>query len=85
MVKFKWIEWNLRKIAAHHLSTREVEFAWHHRYGDDEYDHAEHGRYYESYGPCPSGRVIKIVWRWDTAGIVEVVFVVTAFGDWRER
>lgn len=85
MIEFKWIEWNLSKIAAHHLSTHEVEFAWYHRYGDDEYEHPEHGTYYESHGPCPSGRVIKIVWRWDVLDVVEVVFVVTAFGDWRER
>ena len=85
MVEFKWLEWNLSKIAAHELSAHEVEYAWYNRYGDDEYEHPERGIYFESYGPCPSGRVIKIVWRWDAEGVVEVVFVITAFGHWRER
>jgi hypothetical protein len=83
-VEFKWIEWNRAKIAAHNLSATEVEHAWYNRYGDDEYEHPIHGAYYESFGPCPSGRVIKIVWRWDMEGVVEVVFVITAFGHWRE-
>ena len=28
MRQFKWIEWNLQKIAAHHLSADEVEAAF---------------------------------------------------------
>ena len=83
-VRFKWIDYNLGKIARHNLSTEEVEHAWRHRFADDEYKHPR-GRYYESFGPCPSGRVIRIVWRWVARGVVEVVYVITAYGNWRLR
>ncbi len=84
-VEFRWIEWNRAKIAAHNLTTSEVEYAWYNRFGDDEFEHPLHGTYYESFGTCPSGRIIKIVWRWDLEGVVEVVFVITAFGTWKKR
>lgn len=83
MIEFKWIEWNLDKIAAHGLSASDVEAAWLNRYGDDEFEHPERGTYYESFGPCPSGRIVKIIWRWANEEYVEIVFVITAFGNWR--
>ncbi len=83
-MEFKWIEWNLNQIARHSLSAHDVEYAWEHRFGDDEFTHPERGTYFESFGPCPSGRVIKIVWRWESESVVEIVFVITAFGNWRE-
>ncbi len=84
LVEFKWIQWNRDKIARHNLSTYEVEYAWLNRYGDTELEHPIRGPYCVSFGPCPSGRVVKIVWRWVSAGVVEIVFVITAFGNWRE-
>jgi len=86
-VRFRWTDYNLAKIARHRLSQREVEYAWAHRHGDDGFRHPR-GRYYESFGPCPSGRIIKIVWRWlpgEDWNEVEVVYVITAYGNWRKR
>jgi hypothetical protein len=85
MRRFKWIEWNLDKIAAHALSPEEVEAAfgcihdWQKR--DDES--------VEMYAETPSGRRIWVVWRYDredeevpdifgeVAG--PAIFVITAY------
>lgn len=83
MVRFKWIEWNLLKIAAHGLSPGEVEHAFEHRLGPHQ---EREDASYETVGPTPSGRVILIAWRYDEAFDalgqdyrVEVVFVITAY------
>lgn len=83
MVRFKWIEWNLEKIARHGLTPEEVEYAWKRRIGP--HQERDDGSF-ETIGRTQAGRVIFIVWRYDEAFdaleedlTVEVVFVITAF------
>lgn len=83
MVRFKWIPWNLTKIAAHGLSRDEVEYAFEHRSG--RHLEREDGSY-RTIGRTPSGPMILIVWRYDQEFdsleedfTVEVIFVVTAY------
>ncbi len=79
--RFKWIEWNLDKIAAHRLGREDVEYAFEHCLGvHQERDDGS----YETIGPTPSGRLIFVVWRydddaWQAAEGAEIVFVITAF------
>ena len=80
MDKFIWIDWNLRKNDAHALSSDEVEFAWHNGKVVFSGSHPVNGPYSESEGTCPSGRVIRIVWRYDVDRDGEtMVFVITAY------
>ena len=81
--RFRWIEWNLDKIASHGLRSEEVEHAFTHRFGP--HQERDDGSF-ETVGETPSGRVILIVWRYDEvfdpleeAGTAEVVFVITAY------
>jgi hypothetical protein len=61
MRRFKWIEWNLDKIAAHALSQEEVEAAF-----DLAYDYRERrDGSFEMLSETPSGRRVTIVWRYD--------------------
>ncbi len=83
MARFKWIEWNLLKIAAHGLTREDVEYAFAHRRGPHQ-ERADES--YETVGRVPSGRLILIIWRYDEEfdamsedAVVEVVFVITAF------
>ena len=83
MVRFKWIEWNLLKIAGHGLSKEEVEHAFEHRVGPHQEREDES---YETIGRTESGRLIVIVWRYNEEFdalaedfVVEVAFVVTAY------
>lgn len=83
MPRFKWMEWNLDKIAGHGLGFEEVEHAFQNRIGW--HQEREDGSY-ETIGVTPSGRIILIVWRYDeafdaieTEGTIAVVFVITAF------
>jgi hypothetical protein len=85
MRQFKWIEWNLRKIEAHSLSTEEVEAAF------DRVFHLEHRKdgSYEMFGETPAGRRIWVIWRYDREDdeIPDVfgelgkmpIFVITAY------
>jgi hypothetical protein len=83
VARFKWIEWNLDKVAAHGLTSEDVEHAFENRLGH----HQERSDgSYETIGPTPSGRVILIVWRYDEvfealeeSGATDVIFVITAF------
>lgn len=82
-VRFKWVEWNLAKIAAHGLAPWEVEYAWSHRRGP--HQERDDGSF-ETVGRTPSGRWVLIVWRYDEEfellerdHVAEVVFVITAF------
>jgi hypothetical protein len=61
MRRFKWIEWNLQKIAAHSLSADEVEAAFDRIFTlkqrkDDSY---------QMFAATPSGRRIWVIWRYD--------------------
>jgi hypothetical protein len=84
VIRFKWNDWNIDKIAAHGLSYEEVEYAFKHRAGA----HAEReDNSYETMGRMPSGRRILIVWRYDEEYdalgedfVVEVIFVITSYG-----
>jgi hypothetical protein len=79
MAEFLWIEWNLQKIDNHNLSADEVEFAWQRRVDVKKRTHPVHGQYCESLGECPSGRMIRIIWRYNQEGDRNLVFVITAF------
>jgi hypothetical protein len=61
MRRFKWIEWNLQKISAHHLSAEEVEAAF-----DRVYQLVERGDgSFQMFAEIPSGRRIWVIWRYD--------------------
>ncbi len=77
MAQFVWIDWNLSKLAMHHLSPDEVEFAWEHRTDADEWVEPEPG--VESYGRAPNGRWVKIIWRYNGFGDGDLIFVITAY------
>jgi hypothetical protein len=76
---FLWIDFTLRKIDNHALSSDEVEFAWRNRSDLKRRKHPQHGEYMESLGECPSGRVIRIIWRYNGAAEGRQVFVITAY------
>jgi hypothetical protein len=61
MRRFKWIEWNLQKIAAHALSAEEVEAAFDRVYQIDE----RRDNSLEMIAEIPSGRRIRVIWRYD--------------------
>ena len=77
MAQFLWLDWNEAKLAMHHLSTAEVEFAWEHRTDVDAWDEPAPG--VESYGRVPNGRWVKLIWRYNGFGDGDLVFVVTAY------
>ena len=77
MAQFLWFDWNLAKLDLHGLSADEVEHAWHHRRDVASWDDPEPGL--ESYGCLPSGRPVKIIWRWNGIGDEDLVFVITAY------
>ena len=80
MSEFIWIPWNIQKIANHALAPNEVEFAWHSSQILRTKQHPVNGDYYESEGSCPSGRRIRIVWRYDVdIDGEQKVFVITAY------
>jgi hypothetical protein len=61
MRQFKWIEWNLQKIAAHALSAGEVEAAF-----DRVLTLAERkDGSFQMFAQTPSGRRIWVIWRYD--------------------
>lgn len=83
MVRFKWIEWNLDKVAAHGLTSEDVEYAFENRLG--QHQERRDGSY-ETVGTTPSGRILLIVWRYDdvfdpleNSGATDAIFVITAF------
>ena len=85
MRRFKWIEWNLNKIAAHALSQEDVEAAFGCIHDFSERDDGS----FEIYAETPSGRRIWVIWRYDKEddeipdifGEVSdpAVFVITAY------
>ncbi len=81
MQEFLWLDLNRDKIAYHALSEEEVEYAWHYRQDLIHKNHSLHGQYTESAGRCPSGRGIKIVWRYNVDWKGDrVVYVISAYG-----
>ena len=85
MRRFKWIEWNSQKIAAHALSPEEVEAAFDRIVRLDERPDGS----FRMLAEIPSGRRIWVIWRYDrdpdeipdVFGGVEdaAIFVVTAY------
>ncbi|MBX9580009.1 MAG: hypothetical protein K2X87_06835 [Gemmataceae bacterium] len=85
MRRFKWIEWNRQKVAAHALSPEEVEAAF-----DRVYDVQERADgSFKMDAEVPSGRRLWVVWRYDREDdeIPDVfgdlaepaIFVITAY------
>ena len=79
MEDFLWIDFNLQKIDNHGLSADEVENAWQKRRDIARRIHAVNGPYTESQGTCPSGRVIKIIWRYNDGLNGREIFIITAY------
>lgn len=78
MKDFLWLDWNRAKIDFHAYSTEEVEFAWHRRI-DLFWTEHPNGPFCTSIGECPSGKPVKIMWRYNTDWDgEEKVFVITA-------
>jgi hypothetical protein len=85
MRRFKWIEWNLQKVADHALTAEEVEAAFDRVY---QVTGRADGSY-QMYAEVPSGRRIWVIWRYDREddeipdvfGEVanESIFVITAY------
>jgi hypothetical protein len=85
MRRFKWIEWNLEKIAAHALSAEEVEAAYNRIL---QLEPRRDGSY-RMLAELPSGRRVWVIWRYDRDpdeipdifGEVEAapIFVITAY------
>ncbi len=61
MSRFKWIEWNLQKIAAHALSAEDVEAAFERIVSVDERQDGS----FRMLAEVPSGRRIWVIWRYD--------------------
>ena len=82
---FKWIDWNLEKIAAHALSADEVEAA----YNRIIHMESRPDGSYRMLAEIPSGRRVWVIWRYDREsdvipdvfGEVDVaaIFVITAY------
>ena len=61
MRHFKWIEWNLRKIDVHGLSTAEVEASFDRVFSVQERRDGS----FQMFAAAPSGRRIWVIWRYD--------------------
>lgn len=85
MRRFKWIEWNLRKIADHSLSAEEVEASFNRVFSLEERKDGS----FEMFAEVPFGRRIWVIWRYDREDdeipdvfgeLGEVpIFVITAY------
>ncbi len=85
MRRFKWIEWNLEKIAAHALSAEDVEAAYNRII---QLEPRRDGSY-RMLAEIPSGRRVWVIWRYDREadeipdifGEVDAaaIFVITAY------
>ena len=73
MRRFKWIEWNLQKIADHSLSAEEIEAAFDRIIELEERDDGS----FRMLAEVPSGRRIWIIWRYDR----EQESIPDVFGD----
>ncbi len=86
MIRFRWTEYNLDKIAAHNLSSEEVESAFQNQIRKTE--ERANGSF-ETVGRTYTGKIILIAWELNEEyealeldSLVEVVFVITAY-DYR--
>ncbi len=61
MRRFKWIEWNLQKIADHALSAEEVEAAYNLVLRLEERQDGS----FRMLAEVPSGRRVWVIWRYD--------------------
>jgi hypothetical protein len=61
MRSFKWIEWNMRKIEAHALSTDEVEAAFNRVFTMERRKDGS----FQMFAETPAGRRIWVIWRYD--------------------
>lgn len=61
MRHFKWIEWNIAKVAAHALSPEDVEAAFDRVFPLQERRDGS----YEMFAETPAGRRIWVIWRYD--------------------
>ncbi len=61
MRSFKWIDWNLQKIANHAIGRDEVETAFDRVLSLTERDDGS----FLMYAEVPSGRRIQVIWRYD--------------------
>ena len=61
MRSFKWIPWNLAKIAAHHLGQAEVEAAFDRVLRIEKRDDGS----CQMFAEIPSGNRIWVIWRYD--------------------
>lgn len=84
MRRFKRIEWNLSKIAAHGLSAEEVEAAFDRVF----LLRTRRDEAYEMYAVTPGGRRIWVIWRYDDEDdAIDIlrdladapIFVITAY------
>ena len=85
MRRFKWIDWNVAKIAAHGLSVAEVEGAFDRVF---EFRERTDGSF-QMFAATPSGRAIWVIWRYDREddGVPDIladlddtpIFVITAY------
>ena len=84
MRRFKWIDWNLQKIATHGLSAAEVEAA----FGRAATVQSRSDGSFRMTATTPSGRRIVVIWRYDRGGVEPNIFadiddvptfVITAF------
>jgi hypothetical protein len=85
MRQFKWIPFNLQKIAAHGLSSEEVEAA----FDDADWIEERDDGSFAMQATTPSGRRVMVIWRYDREHdeIPDVfgevgeapIFVVTAY------
>ncbi|MGA2439727.1 MAG: hypothetical protein ABSH08_02100 [Tepidisphaeraceae bacterium] len=86
MRRFKWIEWNLRKIGDHGLSAAEVEGAFDRVLSLRERRDGS----FEMFAATPAGRRLWVIWRYDRDDdeVLDIffdeaseapVFVITAY------
>ena len=86
MRRFKWIEWNLRKISDHGLSAADVEGAFDRVLGLQERRDGS----FEMFAVTLAGRRLWIIWRYDRdddeipdiffeEGSEAPIFVITAY------
>lgn len=81
MTEFKWNDENRAKLIQHSLAEWEVEAAWPGRTNVSQHRHGINGPYFKSFGVCPSGRGIWMLWRYNTDEFGdELVYIINAYG-----